>query len=241
MPDEHAGHRQRMYKKLCEEDLPIQELLEILMFPVLPRRNTNDIAHRLLCRFGSLNAVFSASIEELQSVDGVGRSVANQLYCIGKILRKCMYEPANTVDKIFESKAFIERVGDMYKGFSYEVMDVYFLDRMGKILNRCRFSEYKKSHIRFNTKDLAKLLVEQSNVSGMVIVHNHPEGKPSPSQKDDEATKCAQLVCNVHDVLLCDHVIFSTEGVYSYYLSGRMAEISRQYSFSQIAVKEEQR
>ena len=69
---EHDGHRHRIIEKLDTGVLCEHELLEILLFNALPRRNTNDLAHRLLTAFGSIRGVFSASVEQLKLVDGVG-------------------------------------------------------------------------------------------------------------------------------------------------------------------------
>ena len=71
---EHAGHRKRMITRLAEGTLCDHEYLEMLLFYAIPRRNTNDIAHRLLARFGDLNGVLNAPMKALQEIDGVGRT-----------------------------------------------------------------------------------------------------------------------------------------------------------------------
>ena len=81
----HEGHRQRMYDKLKNDDgLFDHELLEILLFNALPRKNTNPIAHELLDTFGSLAGVLAADTEKLKAVNGVGENVALYLKCIGE-------------------------------------------------------------------------------------------------------------------------------------------------------------
>ena len=71
---EHAGHRKRMFSRLAEGTLCDHEYLEMLLFYAIPRRNTNDIAHRLLARFGDLNGVLNAPLQALQEIDGVGEA-----------------------------------------------------------------------------------------------------------------------------------------------------------------------
>ena len=85
MANEHEGHRKRIIQKLESGTLLDHEVLEILLFASLPRRNTNDIAHRLLQKFGSMQEVFSASQEELKKVKGIGDTTATNLRCIGII------------------------------------------------------------------------------------------------------------------------------------------------------------
>ena len=74
----HAEHRARMREKYLQmrDAMPDHEILELLLFNVIPRRNTNPIAHALLNRFGSLDEVFRASIPQLTSVEGVGEKTA---------------------------------------------------------------------------------------------------------------------------------------------------------------------
>ena len=69
----HEGHRKRMYEKLKNGDgLYDHEILEILLFNAIPRKNTNPVAHELIKTFGSLSGVFAAEPERLMTVDGVG-------------------------------------------------------------------------------------------------------------------------------------------------------------------------
>ena len=82
--DNHDGHRQRLLKRVEEEDLLEHELLEMLLFYVFKRRNTNDLAHRLLAKFGSIEALVSASMEELQSVEGIGKQTAQFFFLLGR-------------------------------------------------------------------------------------------------------------------------------------------------------------
>ena len=78
----HEGHRQRMYEKLKKNAMEEHEWLEMLLFMSVPRRNTNDLSHRLIQRFGSVEEVLKASLEELQTVEGVGIQIAAHLKCI---------------------------------------------------------------------------------------------------------------------------------------------------------------
>ena len=64
----HAGHRQRLKNRYLDfgvENFSDHELLEMLLFYAIPQRNTNDLAHALIDRFGSLAGVLSADIDSL--------------------------------------------------------------------------------------------------------------------------------------------------------------------------------
>jgi len=66
------------------------------------------------------------------------------------------------------------------------------------------------------------------------MVHNHPFGDAVSSEKDDMMTKNLQMLCSMHNRLFCDHIIYAPNGMYSYYLSGKLKEISENYSISKV-------
>lgn len=87
----HDGHRERLRWRFIEHGLKnFNELnsLELLLFFAIPRRDTNELAHTLLARFGTLAGVFDASYEELTSVPGVGENAAALIMLVPQILKK---------------------------------------------------------------------------------------------------------------------------------------------------------
>lgn len=237
MAGEHAGHRKRIIKKLESDTLLDHELLEIMLFAVLPRRNTNDLAHRLLNKFGSLHEVYSASIEELMQVQGIGESIAAHIRCTGIIYRKHFLKEKNRFTGKFESRNFAAYVKERYEELNCEVVDVYILGRSGEIVKRHRFTDQNQISAELDIAYLSKLLAKETP-SGIVLVHNHPSGTGAGSAADDQMTLQCQMVCSMHGVLLCDHLIYSPQGVYSYYLAGRLQEMSKKYSMQSITSTE---
>ena len=233
MAGEHAGHRKRIIQKLETGTLLDHELLEIMLFAVLPRRNTNDLAHRLLNQFGSIHEVYSASMEDLMKVPGIGESLAAHIRCTGIIYKKHFLEEKNRFTGKFESRNFAAYVKERYEGINCEVLDVYILGRNGEIVKRHRFTDRNEISAEMYVTDLSKLLAKETP-SGIVLVHNHPLGESAGSDADDHMTLQCQFICSMHGVLLCDHLIYSPQGVYSYYLAGRLQEISEQYSMQSI-------
>ena len=124
----HDGHRMRLIGKIQSGVLQEHEYLEVLLFNAVPRMNTNDIAHRLLAQFGSVQNMFAASIEELQQVKGIGPSVAAYLKCIGHFYE--YYKPKGIVEYVDEYKqeAFFSYLRERFFGVQEEVFEVYFLD-----------------------------------------------------------------------------------------------------------------
>jgi DNA repair protein RadC len=240
MAGEHEGHRKRIIKKLETGTLLDHELLEIMLFSMLPRRNTNDIAHRLLRKFGSMQEVFSASMEELMKVKGVGENTAANLRCIGIIYRKYFTAKQEGYEGRFDPVNFLSYVNEQYPMVDCEVFDVYLIGKGSEVVKRKRYTEDDGLAAKIGATELSKLLTEE-RPSGIILVHNHPNGTAKPSKMDDETTNLCQVVCNIHGVIFCDHYIYSPYGVYSYYLSGRLKEIGKSFSLEKlIAEKEEE-
>ncbi len=236
---EHAGHRDRLRGKVESGTLLPHEQLEILLYPLLPRRNTNDIAHRLLKRFGSIYALFQASVAELMQVKGIGERAAQQLYNLGRIYLLHI-EPEKGkrgFEGTFNSLDFLPFVKERYVDEECEVVDLYLLDSCCEIVKCYRFTDERENSVELDSGELSKIL-SQETPSGIVLVHNHPSGLATSSFADLETTKRCQLVCNMHGVLLCDHIIYAKDGVYSYYLSGKLQAISHDYSVNAITLEE---
>ncbi|MBQ8374746.1 MAG: RadC family protein [Clostridia bacterium] len=234
----HDGHRKRAMAKLAKGELLEHEVLETLLFNAVPRKNTNDLAHRLLAQFGSIPALFKASMNELLKVEGVGESVAAYLVSIGYFLNK-YYAPAqNSLPEKFDFHSFLGFVKATYADEKVELLDCYLLDDRGLILYRRRFTANAATHATIAPEDFTDIITEP-NVSGIVMVHNHPGGECKPTLSDDLATRKCQMACSFHNVLFCDHMVYGNGGVYSYYLDGRMQQISKECSIENLFVGEE--
>ena len=225
----HSGHRQRLIEKIETFALCDHELLEALLFNAVPRQNTNELAHRLLSTFGGLEEILSTPIEQLESVDGVGRSIAAYLRVIGIIYQR-VYDKnkSEKLPKKFNFKTFVPYVKRAYENMSVEVLDVYVLDDTGEIITKTRFSSAETGKVEIYTQQLMRVFF-QYNPAGIVLVHNHPRGTGTPSPKDDYMTAHCQKVCADNGIVFCDHIICGQQGVYSYYLQERLDALGDAY------------
>ena len=233
---EHDGHRDRLREKLDKGALQDHEYLELLLYTAIPRRNTNDIAHRLLSEFGSVTGVFSASYSDLMRVKGVGASVATFIASLGKLIAKHYRGQTAAYRGRFETGRFMSYLKTLYDSERREVLDIYFLDENKYVIASKSFSCGTSDRAEFDPTIFTQLLLELKP-AGVVVVHNHPKGSFLPSVADDETTGKFQIACSYHNVMLCDHFICSQEGVYSYANDKKLNEISKKYSVQNL-VKE---
>ena len=218
-----------MIEKLGRGVLLEHEVLEALLFNAMPRKNTNDLAHRLLAEFGSVTAILEAPLERLKSVDGVGDSVAAYLRCVGTFCVRYYAEYKERFPHVFEESDFSAFVRREYTYLETEVLDCYLIEKSGRILQRKRLAKGEREYAAIHPEAFTEILSVRG-VSGIVLVHNHPNAVCEPSEADNALTKQAQVMCSFNNLLLCDHIVCGKDGAYSYYREGRLCGISRDCS-----------
>lgn len=181
----HSGHRQRLKERFLREGLDGFEkhnILELLLFYTIPQRDTNPIAHALLNRFGSLSGVFSASLEELCTVNGVSEHTATLIKLIPEIWRNAACEVLpdvryDSVDKL--GRLLIDR----FAGMTVEVIFLVLMDNSWHILEIVKLGEGSVNQVRMDTRKLIEHAI-RTNAAMAVLAHNHPNGTLVPSPED---------------------------------------------------------
>ena len=231
----HDGHRGRLIEKFVEfpDSFSDHELLEIFLFSVVPRKDTNLLAHRLLKAFGNLKKVFSATADQLMTVNGVGKAVAAHIVLHGILMRKTVLD-AGEGDKSFSSLDKIKSdVISMFDGVKNEKF--YFLllnDAFERVFNLEYFGKTEDA-VFANTAEIARAMsVHKAKYARMM--HNHPSGNAEPSDADDIATGKFCIVCEVHGINLIDHVIVAGKDVYSYFREKRLDYIKERIKSDKI-------
>ena len=220
----HEGHRQRMLEKLSNpESLYDQELLEVLLYNVIPRSNTNPLAHLLLDRFVSISEVFAASIEELKEVDGVGDATACFLKTVGLCAERAgKIGNAPTLKTMQDCKRFADM---RLRGKSEEFAELYFVDRAYRVRRIFSYTTAEKSRVAVNPDRIARDMA-LFRPYGVIIAHNHVDGTKNPSDYDDEFTHIVQFICNMNDCKLLDHLVYlSRDDIFSYKDEGRLDKV----------------
>lgn len=208
----HAGHRERMRDKFSvygRDVFHTHELLEMMLYHVIPYKNTNPIAKNLLKSFGSLDGVLSASREELLSVEGVGPKVADMLLTLGKITPEMLAENGKDTTRAFDDFSELGRFFADYfsdKG-SYEVA-LMLLN--GKLEYLSFVSLYEMDYSSGGVK--ADRFIEEaikSRASVAVIAHNHPFGPAFPSAGDIATNNMIEASLSGVGIMLLEHYVVS--------------------------------
>lgn len=230
----HEGHRQRMLERLMEgaDNLQDHELLEILLYNAVPRKNTNPLAHDLLSAFGSLTGVFRAEVEQLKTVTGVGDETARYLRCIGLLLGRIPFG-TEEMPSAYNAHEFAPRITERLAPLREEVLEIYCLDAGRKVKCMRRFTTYATDSVRVPLEKIVSFLSSQ-HPRGIVAAHNHPDGPCTPSREDDEFTARLQMLCSVSGVQLYEHIIVGKDGYYSYYNAGRIEEIRTTFAVEKL-------
>lgn len=218
----HDGHREKMRQRYLDgglETFADHEALELLLFYAIPRRDTNETAHLLLQRYGSLQAIFSAPVEDLQKVKGMGRNAAVLLKLVPEICRKAKMS-GNGHDIILNST---EKAGAyLMERFSNEKNEVIYqlcLDRKGKLLACKRLGEGNADTAELNVRQLVENTL-LSSASAVILAHNHPSGIALPSRTDYATTHRVQDALKTIGVPLVDHIIVADDDFVSMADSG---------------------
>ena len=125
----HEDHRQRLRDKFLANpnSLNKHEVLELLLFYAIPRKNVNPLAHHLLDKFGSVNAVFNAQSNELKSIEGIGDSTVAYITMLGKLLELVAEEEIQEGLKFFNLENVKKYLIKFFSSFDKEVFYAFFL------------------------------------------------------------------------------------------------------------------
>lgn len=222
----HEGHRERMWDRLYfhGDSMSDHELLETLLFFVIPRRNTNPIAHELLDRFGSLEALFSAGPAAIEQVAGIGRKSAEFVHLVGLMIGRIKSAKSKR-KKLTNFAEIADFARSRFQGKNTELFEVYCLSAGGELLCAKSFAAGTSAKVSVDSKSLSGLLVTVQPAS-ILVAHNHPSGRCAPSADDDEAAEKINQVCRINGVALSDCIICSEEGEpFSYFHSHRFEQL----------------
>ncbi len=210
----YHGHRERLRERFYgagPDALSDYELLEMALFPALPRRDTKPLAKALLKQFGSFAEVIHAPVARLREVEGVGEASINQIKLLaaaasrvakGEIRRKIALSSWDDVIEYCRTgMAFADK----------EQFRLLFLDKRNQLIADEVQQTGTVDHTPVYPREVIKRALELS-ATALILVHNHPSGDPTPSQADIHMTKAIVDIAAPLGISVHDHIIVGKNG-----------------------------
>lgn len=211
---------ERPYEKLEQngaQSLSDAELLAIIIRSGTPHESALDLARSLINRFGAdedgggLSFLADLSLEELREIEGIGRVKSLQLKAAAEVGKRASVTRSkdrmlmNTPDKV------ASYIAPKLRGEPREQLHLMILDTKQRMIKCKRISEGGLASILIQPRDLLREAV-RSNAAGIILIHNHPSGDPTPSREDIKATESLLAASRMIGVTLQDHIVVAHEG-----------------------------
>jgi len=213
-----AGHRQRLrarFTKGGSDGVHDYELLELILFRAIPRRDVKDLAKTLIGRFGSFAGVIQAPENLLREVPDVGEAVVFELKLLRAAALLMMRE--EIIDKPVLS-SWQQVIDYCHAAMGYETREqfrILFLDKKNKLIADEVQGEGTVDHTPVYIREVVRRALELS-ATALVLVHNHPSGDTKPSRADIDMTQMIQSAARPLGITLHDHLIVGRGAHFSF-------------------------
>ncbi|MBR5322562.1 MAG: RadC family protein [Clostridia bacterium] len=212
-PNPHEGHRARLketYLKTGVDGMHLHVVLELLLFFGIPYKDTNEIAHELINKFGSFAGVFEADLQELKSTKNMTWNAAILIRLVADISR-LYYTDRLSKNKVFNTSKKIEKyLFQKYLGITEETVYLLLFDRQDRIINFTILSTGTRSTSEVSISKIVKLATRH-NVSKIALAHNHPDNTGVSSDDMILHRRLAHHLKPIGVTLLDTYVITSTK------------------------------
>ncbi len=207
----HAGdgHRARLRARLLSagaQALADHELMELVLFLALPRRDAKPIARRLISRFGSFAAAISAPLGDLRTVDGIGEAGAAALKTVQAAALLLVRAEVTDLPVLANWDRLMDYLTATMARERVEQLRILFLDSRNRLLADEAQTRGTVNHTPVYPREVVRRALEL-HATAIILVHNHPSGDPRPSTADIEMTHDINAATAALSILLHDHVI----------------------------------
>jgi len=212
------GHRERLRQRFRDHGpngFADYELLELLLFSAIPRRDTKPIAKALIGKFGSFSGVLAAPRKRLKEVDGVGDKVIDTLKLAQATALRFARGEVNTRAPLSSWSKVIDYIRTAMAFADVEEFRILFLDKRNGLLADEVQQTGTVDHTPVYPREVIRRALELS-ATAIILVHNHPSGDPTPSRADIQMTKQIIEIAKPLGVEVHDHIIVGREGQVSF-------------------------
>ena len=205
----HKGHRIKVRNRYYEtgfNGMADHNVLEMLLFFGIPVKDTNELAHNLIARFGSFSAVLEADVKDLVSVKGMTENAACLISMIRPLYKRYMEDLSSRKPEFVSKEKISEFIRSLFLDTSDERLYALAYDSSRRFIG---YRNIGDGDIRSSRADIRKLsaFVLESKATGIILAHNHPHGIAIPSREDIDCTKYVYKILEALKVRLLDHII----------------------------------
>ncbi len=208
------GHRQRLrerFRRAGAAGLDDHEMVELLLFAAIPRRDVKPLAKSLVDRFAGYAGVLSASRSELSRIDGLGDVAIDTLLVVREAAVRLARVEAMSSPVLSGWQKLIDYCrADMARART-EHFRLLFLDRRNRLIHDEVHQVGTVDHAPVYPREVAKRCLELS-ATAVILVHNHPSGDPAPSRADIDITKDIAKALGAIGVVVHDHLVIGRAG-----------------------------
>ncbi|MEH6546287.1 MAG: DNA repair protein RadC [Sneathiella sp.] len=208
------GHRERMRARILANgagSLADYEILEMLLYAAIPRRDTKSLAKLLLSEFGDLANVLSAEPHDLRKIDRVGNAVIASLKVAETLGQKLLRHKVERKNVLSSWQALQDYCYAVMRDKKIEHFRILFLNNKNHLISDEVQQTGTVNHTAVYPREVVKRALELGATS-LILVHNHPSGDTKPSKADIEMTKEIVVAAKTLSIKIHDHLIVSSEG-----------------------------
>jgi len=221
-PSYIVDHRQRLRARFMQGGataMPEYELLELVLFRAIPRRDVKPLARALMDKFGDFNRVITAPEPRLREVKGVGDAVVIELKVVEAAAQRMARAKVLQQHVVSSWDALIDYCHTSMAHRETEQFRVLYLDRKNVLIADEEQAKGTVDHVPVYPREVAKRALEL-NASSLILVHNHPSGDPTPSDSDITMTNKVAAACEALGLSLHDHLIIGKSQELSFRAEG---------------------
>lgn len=197
------------------------ELLAVFLRVGVTGKSAVDLGRDMIAHFGSLQALFSASINDFSCLHGLGPAKYAQLQAVLELARRALHEKLQQGTTLSAPQAVKHYLQLLFHGKTYEAFVVLFLDIKNRLISYEQLARGTLSHASVYPREVLKAALTQ-NASAVILAHNHPSGDPEPSAADLRLTSCLQQALMLVDISILDHIVVAGRHSYSFAEHGRL-------------------
>lgn len=214
----YTGHRQRLRERFIfggEDALQDYELLELLLFMAIPRRDVKPLAKKLLNTFGSLPELMSAPHATLAQVDGVSENTATAIKTASALAARMMKQELMQKPVLNNWTRLMDYCHMTMAHEKKEHFRILFLNKKNEMIADEIQGSGTVDHTPAYPREIMKRALELG-ATALILMHNHPSGDPKPSQADIDMTNQIIAAAKPFDITVHDHVIIARNGQTSF-------------------------